>query len=142
MASWLIQAWSQTDRNAAIEWIDQHPEGRVKVNLVSNLIATWANEDVEGAADYALRLDDANARASALGNVVSNWTHQDLEGARGFIDRLDPGEQPALVRRMISNLSHSDIDSAVRLFEDFLPSVEHGRFANSAANIASNWASV
>ena len=163
----VIQIWTRTEPEGAIEWLLEHPT-QTNNQLLASVLGAYAQSDAQAAMQIAESLN-GNNRISAMTNVLGPWTRQNTEAALAWLnqqtdsqlrqrsiptiasslaaedfsrveqwlDALEPEESRLAETYVMLNLGRGNPDAAARQIERI---DDNDRRTNMANSLVGQWA--
>ena len=104
----LVQNWSDSDPNAAGQWISEVDDENQRKRLYSSLLQRWSRYDRDAAVSFAERLPSSSDRDAAIVGIISG-TRDDLRLAEQLYGRIESEDQRRdAARRLYLSLRRSD----------------------------------
>ncbi len=84
----IVSEWVQYEPNAVGEWINELPEGPIRLTSLYTYVADWVENSPLEVADWAVSIDDESIRSNSLEIAVQAWINSgDLNEAIDWINR-------------------------------------------------------
>jgi hypothetical protein len=80
----MVRGWTQTDFQAAGNWINSVPDGPTKNTAIRSYALTVSGYEPETAAQWALTLPPGKDRDSTLNRIYQNWPKDDPAAKEAF----------------------------------------------------------
>lgn len=80
----MVRGWTQTDFQAAGNWINSVPDGPTKNTAIRSYAVTVSEYEPETAAQWALTLPPGKDRDSTLNRIYQNWPKDDPAAKEAF----------------------------------------------------------
>jgi hypothetical protein len=80
----MVRGWTQTDFQAAANWINSVPDGPTKNTAIRSYAETVSEYEPETAAQWALTLPPGKDRDSTLNRIYENWPKDDPAAKEAF----------------------------------------------------------
>ena len=81
---YMVRFWTQTDFQAAANWINSVPDGPTKNTAIRSYAETVSEYEPETAAQWALTLPPGKDRDSTLNRIYENWPKDDPAAKEAF----------------------------------------------------------
>ncbi len=118
----LMKNWLAKDSGAALQWIDQMPEGPSSEGTLKAFAGDWARTDGLEAAEWALSMED---QSGTLTSAIAAWTMNgepvevaqwlkgqspsvEMDNAISIFARASARENPELAQSMLNSIQDQD----------------------------------
>lgn len=124
--------WAESDPRAALGWLQQLPDEKLRLAQTNWVLGTWAANDPQAALDHALNAAESTGRAAAISCVIRGVARTNVEAAIEMLAQLPESARTHSALEIVGENAQKDPEAVADLLLSLPPSMQR----NDAGNIA------